>query len=90
MSIFEMGMMIAFGSAWPFSIYKSYKSKSTKGKSIQFLLIVLFGYACGLTHKILYNPDIVIIFYALNTLMVMIDSLIYLKNAFNERKEKAD
>ena len=90
MSIFEMGMMIAFGSAWPFSIYKSYKSKSTKGKSVQFLLIVLFGYACGLIHKVLYNPDIVILFYALNTLMVLIDSLVYLKNALNERKKKAD
>jgi len=90
MSIFEMGMMIAFGSAWPFSIYKSYKSKSTKGKSIHFLLIVVFGYVCGLIHKVLYNPDIVIVFYALNALMVAIDSLIYLKNAINERKQKAD
>ncbi|MBP9024120.1 MAG: hypothetical protein KBH06_13025, partial [Spirochaetes bacterium] len=57
MSIFEMGMMISFGFAWPFSIYKSFKSKSTKGKSIHFLLIVVFGYVCGLIHKILYNQD---------------------------------
>ena len=90
MSIFEMGMMIAFGFAWPFSIYKSFKSKSTKGKSIHFLLIVVFGYVCGLIHKILYNPDIVIVFYALNALMVAVDSLLYLKNAINERKAKAD
>ncbi|HPA62406.1 MAG TPA: PQ-loop domain-containing transporter [Spirochaetota bacterium] len=90
MSIFEMGMMIAFGFAWPFSIYKSFKSKSTKGKSIHFLLIVVFGYVCGLIHKILYNQDIVIIFYALNTLMVLIDSILYLRNAIYERKTKAD
>lgn len=85
-----MGMMIAFGFAWPFSIYKSFKSKSTKGKSIHFLLIVVFGYVCGLIHKILYNQDIVIIFYALNTLMVLIDSILYLRNAIYERKTKAD
>jgi len=90
MSIFEMGMMIAFGFAWPFSIYKSFKSKSTKGKSIHFLLIVVFGYVCGLIHKILYNQDIVIIFYALNALMVLIDSILYLRNAIYERKTKAD
>jgi len=38
MSIFEALMMIFFGLAWPFSIYKSYKSKSNNGKSLWFLL----------------------------------------------------
>ena len=32
MSIYEIIMLICFGAAWPFSIYKSLKSKSTKEK----------------------------------------------------------
>lgn len=31
MSIFEVIMLICFGAAWPFSIYKSYTSTSTSG-----------------------------------------------------------
>ena len=37
MSGFEAVMMLCFGSAWPFSIYKSYTSRSNKGKSVWFL-----------------------------------------------------
>ena len=85
MSVFEMMMLISFGSAWPFSIYKSLRSKSTKGKSVNFLLIVLVGYACGITHKILYSMDAVIWFYALNMLMVMADAVIYFRNRRMEK-----
>jgi len=44
MSIFEMLMLLCFGAAWPFSIYKSYKSKSVDGKSPYFLVILILGY----------------------------------------------
>jgi hypothetical protein len=43
MGIFEAIMLIYFGSAWPFSIYKSYTSRENTGKSIIFLLIVFVG-----------------------------------------------
>jgi len=38
MSVFEAIMLLCFGAAWPFSIYKSYKSKSIMGKV--YLLIM--------------------------------------------------
>lgn len=63
MSIFEIIMMICFGCAWPFSIYKSYKSKSTKGKSLPFNIILLIGYGAGIFHKLGYAYDGVIYFY---------------------------
>jgi len=44
MSIYEIIMLICFGAAWPFAIYKSYTSKSVLGKSALFLVIVLVGY----------------------------------------------
>jgi len=80
MSIFEIAMLLCFGFAWPFSIYKSYRSRTNSGKSIVFLYIVLAGYAAGIMHKIIYNYDFVIILYAVNGLMVFIDILLYYRN----------
>lgn len=87
MSIFEVIMLICFGAAWPFSIYKSIKSKSVDGKSPMFLMIVLLGYLSGIMHKILYNYDIVIYLYIINFLMVSIDLYLYFRNSkFNKEK----
>lgn len=80
MSIFEIIMLLCFGAAWPFSIYRSYMSRSTKGKSIIFLIIVIFGYAAGITHKIFNSYDNVIWFYVLNMTMVTIDAFLYGRN----------
>ena len=80
MSIFEIVMLLCFGAAWPFSIYKSWKSKSTSGKSIIFLIIVEVGYISGLIHKSLYNFDAVIYLYALNALMVLADIFLFYRN----------
>jgi len=80
MSVFEIVMLFCFGFAWPFSIYKSYKSKINTGKSVWFLFIVLLGYLAGIFHKIMYNPDLVIILYITNSLMVFVDILIFYRN----------
>ena len=80
MSVFEIMMLLCFGFAWPFSIYKSYKSRTNSGKSVVFLYIVLAGYAAGVMHKIFYNFDLVIILYAVNGFMVFADILLYYRN----------
>lgn len=80
MSVFEAVMLLCFGAAWPFSIYKSYKSKSIQGKSLFFLIIVLTGYISGIMHKLLYNYDQVIYLYLLNGIMVSTDIGLYLRN----------
>jgi len=86
LSIFEAVMLICFGFAWPFNIYKSYKSRTAKGKSIIFLIVVLAGYISGIAHKILYSRDIALIFYLLNFIMVSIDILLFLRNIRLDRK----
>ena len=86
MSPFEIIMLICFGAAWPCSIYKSYTSKSVKGKSLQFLIVIIIGYAAGIMHKLFYNFDKVIILYVLNTLMVSIDAALYIHNSKIENK----
>ena len=80
MSIFEIGMLVGFGFAWPFSIYHSYTSRQNDGKSVWFLYVILFGYVCGILHKVFYNFDLVIYLYILNSLMVFADILIFYRN----------
>ena len=80
MSIFEIVMLLCFGAAWPFSIYRSYISHSVKGKSLAFLVIVNVGYCAGILHKVFYNYDNVIWLYASNMVMVFIDMLLYIRN----------
>lgn len=81
MSIFEIVMLICFGAAWPFSIYRSYTSKSVAGKSPYFLLIIMLGYVAGILNKVFYNFDQVIYLYVLNMIMVFADFLLYVRNA---------
>lgn len=80
MSIFEIIMLLCFGAAWPFSIYKSYKSTSTAGKSLLFLVVVEIGYISGILNKVFYHPDNVIYLYFFNLFMVLIDMLLYIRN----------
>ncbi len=83
-------MLLCFGAAWPVSIWKSWTSRKTGGKSVVFLGIILLGYLSGLTHKWMYNRDEVIILYALNAVMVCIDIALYFRNARLERRAQED
>lgn len=80
MSFFEVLMLLCFGAAWPFSIYKSLKSKSNNGKSIVFLFVVMIGYLSGILHKMFYSYDPVIYLYTLNFIMVGIDTILWFRN----------
>ncbi|MCG6550937.1 MAG: hypothetical protein L7F77_01320 [Candidatus Magnetominusculus sp. LBB02] len=73
-------MLICFGAAWPFSIYKSFKSGNNEGKSGEFLFIVFFGYLSGITHKLIHSNDRVIYLYAINASMVLADIILYFRN----------
>ncbi len=85
MSIFEAGMLICFGLAWPVNIYKSITSRSTKGKSVFFLYVVEVGYVSGIIHKLLYSPDLILGLYILNLLMVLADIILYYRNRRHEK-----
>ncbi len=73
-------MLICFGAAWPASIYRSFVSRTTAGKSLAFLLIVEAGYIAGIFHKVHHSRDIVIYLYILNAIMVFADILLYWRN----------
>ena len=95
--ILEILMIVSFGASWPFNVIKSYKAKTTKGKSLLFLCLIIFGYAAGITSKFLNESYMaafdkkwyVLIFYFLNLLMVVADLVIYARNKkFDKLAEK--
>ena len=89
MSILEIVMLLCFGAAWPFSIYKSWTSRRTAGKSVFFLFIVLVGYGAGILNKALNDFDGVIWLYALNATMVSADIVLYYRNKRLEQPGQA-
>ena len=88
--ILEAIMIISFGISWPMNIIKSYRTKSTKGKSLLFLLFIDFGYVCGVVGKIVGdNITWVFAFYVLNLVMVSWDLVLYFINYTREKKRAA-
>jgi len=79
--ILESLMLISFGIAWPPSIIKSFRSRTTKGKSGFFLIIVAVGYISGIAAKYAgHNVTYVTYLYMLNLLMVLVDAGLYIRN----------
>lgn len=86
-NLLEMAMLICFGVSWPISVYKSWVSKKTGGKSLLFLFLIEFGYLVGLIGKLIYNPSYVIAVYVINLFFVTADILLYIRNKTIEAKE---
>ena len=86
--ILEVIMIVSFGASWPLNVIKSYKARSTKGKSLAFLCLIFFGYIAGITSKLIneaYMNSIsskwyVLFFYVLNLIMVGADLCLYVRN----------
>lgn len=86
MKIFECIMLICFGISWPISVYKSLKSKTTKGKSIFFFFAIIIGYISGILGKIVNNDiNYVLILYCFNLIIVSFDLVLFF---INKRREK--
>ena len=94
--ILEVIMIVSFGASWPLNVIKSYKARTTKGKSLAFLCLILFGYVAGIISKLLNEAYMmsfsskwyVLFFYVLNFLMVGADLCLYFRN-YKLEKEKA-
>ena len=79
--VLEAGMLVCFGISWPFNIAKSLRSRTAKGKSVAFELLIIAGYLCGLVGKfILGNLSYVVFFYIADILMVAADLVLTLRN----------
>ncbi|HCI21164.1 MAG TPA: hypothetical protein DE176_01305 [Clostridiales bacterium] len=80
-------MLVCFGISWPFNIAKSLRSRTAKGKSVAFELLIIAGYLCGLVGKlILGNLSYVVFFYIADILMVAADLVLTLRNRRLDRE----
>jgi len=79
MNIFEIMMLLCFGASWPFAVYKTWKTRSTQGKSFRFLLLVFIGYLSGIFFKLTTHPDPVIGLYIINNLFVAADIILHIR-----------
>lgn len=82
----ELAMIVCFGVSWPFNLAKSIRSRSTKGKSLVFLVVIFTGYIFGIANKLIYSYDFVIYAYIFNLVVVGADITMYF---INRRREKA-
>ena len=86
--VFEIILIVSFGASWPFNVMRSYKARTTKGKSLSFLCLILFGYVAGIISKLINETYManfgskwyVLFFYVLNFIMVFADFLLYFRN----------
>ena len=86
--ILEIIMVLCFGFSWPANVVKSYRARTTRGKSLLFLLFIFVGYIAGIASKLLNEAYMaafsekwyVLIFYFINITMVGIDLCIYVRN----------
>ena len=86
--IFEIIMILSFGASWPMNILKSFRARTSKGKSLAFLCLIFFGYIAGIISKFLNDTYMaslsskwyVLFFYCLNLVMVGIDLILYFRN----------
>lgn len=94
--ILETIMIVSFGFSWPLNVIKSYKARTTKGKSLAFLCLIFFGYIAGITSKFI-NPEYmanisenwyVVFFYILNFIMVGADLVMYVRNYKLDKKNR--
>lgn len=94
--ILEIIMIVSFGASWPLNVIKSYKARTTKGKSLAFLLLIFFGYIAGIASKLAnegYMTNFsskwyVLFFYVLNLTMVGVDVCLYYRNYLLDKKAK--
>ncbi len=92
--ILEITMIVSFGISWPVNVVKSYKSRTTKGKSLLFLALIFFGYIAGIASKLVNDAYMaqftskwyVLFFYVLNFIMVGTDMILYFRNLALDKK----
>ena len=77
--LLESTMLICFGLSWPMNLTKNIKAKSAKNMSLQFILLIIFGYVAGITAKIYtHRFNYVLVVYLLNLVVVSANVIVYM------------
>ena len=86
----EIAMLCLFGCSWPFNIAKALRTRTAKGKSVVFEVLVIVGYLIGLFGKLYAFRQTGTLaysvwFYMADILMVSVDLVLY---CINTRRDK--
>ena len=98
----EALMILLFGLSWPTSILKSIRSRTAKGKTPLFEILILLGYVFGIIRKFIQlseyraagtTPGFLFwfawIFYFINMSCIIVDLILYVRNARLDKKRDA-
>lgn len=97
--LLEAAMILCFGLSWPISIYRSYVSRTAKGKSLFFEVFLWIGYVFGIARKILQfssgEAGTVLfylgwLFYVLNLVEITVDMALYFRNVRLDRERERE
>lgn len=96
--ILEILMIVSFGISWPMNVIKSWRTRTTKGKSLSFLVLILLGYMAGITSKLVNEAYMasfaqkwyVLVFYCINFVMVATDLTLYFRNLRIDRRAEKE
>ncbi len=75
-------MLICFAVSWPAALYKSWTSRTSKGKSLLFLCFILLGYLSGIAKIIVQDGffTFLVIPYTFNFFLIFADLILYFRN----------
>ena len=88
--VLEAIMIVLFGISWPFNLIKSIRSKTTKGKSLLFIILIDIGYIFGITSKFFSETFVwstdwwIFAIYVTNFMLVTADLIVYFINKSRE------
>lgn len=84
-TLLEAAMLICFGCSWPLNLRKNIKARTAKSMSLQFIILIVTGYICGIIAKLIANEwDAYKIFlfavYIFNLIVVSANIPVYFRN----------
>ena len=89
-NILETMMLVCFGFSWPISVVNNYRSATTRGMSLPFILLIMLGYVCGITAKLIsHNITYVLAVYSFNLCAVGTNLIVYFRNRKLDKQRAA-
>ena len=88
-AVLEAIMLVCFGLSWPINMMKAYRSRTAKGTSLPFLLLIITGYLGGIAAKVISgNINYVLVVYLINLAIVLLNLAVYFRNVSLDRKSE--
>ncbi|MBR3149081.1 MAG: hypothetical protein IKF64_02840 [Eubacterium sp.] len=89
--LLETAMLVCFGLSWPINLVKSIRARTAKATSLKFLLLITFGYLCGIAAKLAsHTINYVLIVYVLNLVVVSANLVVYFINKKHDSEQNAE